>query len=106
VHEAWCDNIGTSPNQFSCLPLTFESIDFTRKVLKCTPATPVILASAAQAQSSAGDLQVKQTPAISTTPAKNFEVPYDKLVIAVGAYSQSVCAIVIRILYHSLMTRS
>jgi hypothetical protein len=71
--------------------LTWTSIraDFERKVLKCTPSTPALLPKSETQSSVPGDLAVKSMPAISVQPADHFEVPYDKLVIAVGAYSQS-----------------
>ncbi|KIY62112.1 FAD/NAD(P)-binding domain-containing protein [Cylindrobasidium torrendii FP15055 ss-10] len=48
-----------------------DSIDFKQKSITCTPATPPV---------GFGESKV---------PSKSFNIPYDKLVIAVGAYRQT-----------------
>ncbi|KAM6501068.1 Pyridine nucleotide-disulfide oxidoreductase domain containing protein [Amanita muscaria] len=69
-YQAWCDEI-----------------DFANKILKCMPATKPIVAQAASAVAAekAAESQHPQ-PQANATP---FTLRYDKLVVAVGAYSQS-----------------
>ncbi|KAF9564049.1 FAD/NAD(P)-binding domain-containing protein [Agrocybe pediades] len=60
-YQAWCDEI-----------------DFERKMLKCTPATRPFDAE------STGNLDV-----LPSNPGPPFTLHYDKLIVAVGAYSQT-----------------
>ncbi|KDR77247.1 hypothetical protein GALMADRAFT_246553 [Galerina marginata CBS 339.88] len=60
-HQAWCDEI-----------------DFTQKQLKCMPATRPINAEA-----------IGDSEALVDRPGPPFTLKYDKLIIAVGAYSQT-----------------
>ncbi|KAF9453319.1 NDE1, mitochondrial external NADH dehydrogenase [Macrolepiota fuliginosa MF-IS2] len=64
-YQAWCDEI-----------------DFKRKTLKCMPATRPVTAGASDPTQS----EEVELHATSNVP---FEMRYDKLVIAVGAYSQT-----------------
>ncbi|KAJ3477470.1 hypothetical protein NLI96_g10440 [Meripilus lineatus] len=68
AYQAWCD-----------------SIDFNRKVLKCMPATPPTPFSAAPSAPITESGTTVQFPG----NGKTFNVTYDKLIIAVGAYSQT-----------------
>lgn len=66
AYQAWCDHI-----------------DFQNKTLTCMPATPPL--SFEKAPAPPLDATTTAFPGTGTT----FEVKYDKLVIAVGAYSQT-----------------
>ncbi|KAI0080406.1 FAD/NAD-P-binding domain-containing protein [Panus rudis PR-1116 ss-1] len=68
AYTAWCD-----------------SIDFNRKVLKCMPATPL---PAHKNGRPANPIDGSKATT-STDGSDAFEIPYDRLVIAVGAYSQT-----------------
>lgn len=64
-YQAWCD-----------------AVDFKQKTLLCTPATrpPTLLDTSEPEESGASG---------GSEPNKSFELKYDKLVVAVGAYSQT-----------------
>ncbi|TFY82516.1 hypothetical protein EWM64_g1499 [Hericium alpestre] len=66
AYQAWCD-----------------SIDFKRKTLQCMPATPPLAFE--EAPSAPVDGTITTHPGTGTT----FGIRYDKLVIAVGAYSRT-----------------
>ncbi|KAH7909184.1 FAD/NAD(P)-binding domain-containing protein [Hygrophoropsis aurantiaca] len=70
AYQAWCD-----------------TIDFKQKTLKCMPATPPLSFET----SSAPNLKVPGTDTETQFPGTgtSFKLRYDKLVIAVGAYSQT-----------------
>ncbi|RPD52496.1 FAD/NAD(P)-binding domain-containing protein [Lentinus tigrinus ALCF2SS1-6] len=79
TYTAWCD-----------------SIDFKHKKLLCTPATaPVNFPEKGNASSSGNGLSSSSSPDVNdpaitvTGNSDKFELTYDKLVIAVGAYSQT-----------------
>ncbi|KAG1740488.1 NDE1, mitochondrial external NADH dehydrogenase [Suillus paluster] len=68
-YQAWCD-----------------SIDFKQKTLKCMPATPALEFGRA---TSAPVVETATTESSYPTTGTPFTLRYDKLVIAVGAYSQT-----------------
>ncbi|KAF8651515.1 hypothetical protein AX16_004711 [Volvariella volvacea WC 439] len=68
AYQAWCDHI-----------------DFKRKRLQCMPATPRTAFEEAPVSGSAGP----DVPTPFPNSGKPFWLNYDKLVIAVGAYSQT-----------------
>ncbi|KAI9567719.1 NDE1, mitochondrial external NADH dehydrogenase [Boletus coccyginus] len=68
AYQAWCDNI-----------------DFKQKVLTCMPATPPLSFEESSVPLIEGSTTETQFPGTGTP----FTVRYDKLVIAVGAYSQT-----------------
>ncbi|PFH53467.1 hypothetical protein AMATHDRAFT_54546 [Amanita thiersii Skay4041] len=69
-YQAWCDDI-----------------DFTRKTLLCMPATRRVISATASATTI--DEAAHVQPPIPETGSAVFPLRYDKLVIAVGAYSQT-----------------
>lgn len=64
-------------------------VDFQRKTLKCTPANPPIDAAGEAEDQASTTKATEKKNAVHEGSATTFEIPYDKLVIAVGAYSQS-----------------
>lgn len=82
TYQAWCDKI-----------------DFDRKTLTCVPATPLpsrfertqVLSTPSQdTPTTAPPLTLPtQSQRVATKPRQEFSIHYDKLVIAVGCYSQT-----------------
>ncbi|KAI0718582.1 FAD/NAD-P-binding domain-containing protein [Cerioporus squamosus] len=73
AYTAWCD-----------------SIDFKHKKLLCTPATaPVKFAGNGSNWSSSSNPDASEPAVAVAGSSDKFELTYDKLVIAVGAYSQT-----------------
>ncbi|KAI0316377.1 FAD/NAD(P)-binding domain-containing protein [Amylostereum chailletii] len=71
-YQAWCDNI-----------------DFKNKTLECTPATPPLAHGELQPTNSLTTTSSAPTSRVPLEPGRTFTLPYDKLVISVGAYAQT-----------------
>ncbi|KAI0664162.1 FAD/NAD-P-binding domain-containing protein [Cubamyces menziesii] len=71
AYTAWCD-----------------SIDFKHKKLVCMPATSPVTFEGSQTQSNGGS-DVNESASLVTGNTEKFQLTYDKLVIAVGAYNQT-----------------
>ena len=83
-YQAWCDNINFASQYLTCVSLCLcQSWQFNLPLVNKMPVSPP---SFEPKDPSAANAAL--TPA-AMHPDKAFQIPYDKLVVAVGAYSQS-----------------
>ncbi|KAH8112294.1 FAD/NAD-binding domain-containing protein [Phellopilus nigrolimitatus] len=87
TYQAWCDKIDFQQKTLACVPATPLPSRFERPQIISAPS-PVQNAGASDSSTAAPPLALP-TQAQTVANPRGFKVHYDKLVIAVGCYSQT-----------------